>query len=105
MLRYSECMTHPEPPALADIEAAAARRAEDEARLHTSSDTLRHLVLDALRSGKHRPTDVTRASGWTGAYVRKLAREAGIEPNERYKARAAALRKTPPTAPEEDGHG
>lgn len=97
-------MKKPEPPpTLADIEAAAVQRSEDEDRLHDSSEALKKLVLDALRSGDYRPTDVTAASGWTSAYVRKLARAAGIEPTERYRERAAALRKaTPaPPAPEE----
>lgn len=89
-------MTESEPPpTLDDIEAAAAQRHDDEERLRKSSEALRDLVLVALRSGTYRPTDVTRASGWTAAYVRKLAREAGIEPNERYKERAARLRKAP----------
>jgi hypothetical protein len=96
-------MTKPEPPpTLADIEAAAAQRADDEAALQKSSEALKELVLAALRSGNHRPTDVTAASRWTAAYVRKLAREAGIEPNERYKERAAALRKATPARPNEE---
>jgi hypothetical protein len=98
-------MTKPEPPpTLADIEAAAAQRADDEAALQKSSEALKELVLAALRSGNHRPTDVTAASRWTAAYVRKLAREAGIEPAERYRERAAALRKTAPAAPAEEEH-
>ena len=98
-------MTKPEPPpSLEDIEAAATQRAEDESRLSASSEALKDLVLAALRSGKYRPTDVTAASGWTAAYVRKLARAAGIEPNERYKERAAALRKAAPAAPAEEEH-
>jgi hypothetical protein len=93
-------MTESEPPpTLADIEAAAAQRADDDERLRKSSEALKDLVLTALRSGTHRPTDITKASGWTAAYVRKLAREAGIEPNERYRERAAALRKTAPAPP------
>lgn len=49
-------------------------------------------VLAALRAGiKH--TEVTRVSGWTYATVRKMAREAGIEPDERYRERAERLKK------------
>jgi hypothetical protein len=96
-------MTKPEPPpTLEDIEAAAQERHDDEERLRKSSEALKDLVLAALRSGTHRPTDVTKASGWTAAYVRKLAREAGIEANERYRERAARLRKTAPARPEEE---
>ena len=94
-------MTKPEPPPnLEDIEAAAIRRGEDEERLRKSSEALKELVLGALRSGAYRPTDVTKASRWTAAYVRKLAREAGIETNERYRERAARLRKAAPDRPE-----
>lgn len=83
-----------EPPTLDDIAAAGAQRKRDADRLKQSSDALKELVLAALRDGEHRPTDVTKASGWTAAHVRKMARDAGIEPDERYKDRAERLRKT-----------
>ena len=82
----------PETPTLDDIAAAGSRRKRDEERLKRSSDTLRELVLAALREGHLRPTDVTKASGWSSAHVRKLARAAGIEPDERYKERAERLK-------------
>lgn len=85
----------PEPPTLDEIAAAGTRRRRDAARLKQSSDHLKELVLAALREGQDRPTDVTKASGWTAAHVRKLAREAGIEPDERYRERAERLRKPP----------
>lgn len=85
-------------PTLDEIAAAGTRRQRDADRLKQSSDALKELVLDALRDGEHRPTDVTKASGWTAAHVRKMARDAGIEPDARYKDRADRLRKT--TAPE-----
>lgn len=81
-------------PTLDEIAAAGTRRQRDADRLKQSSDALKELVLAALRDGQHRPTEVTKASGWTAAYVRKMAREAGIEPDERYKERADRLRKT-----------
>jgi hypothetical protein len=87
-----------ESPTLDDIAAAGTRRKRDAERLKQSSDALKELVLAALRDGEHRPTDVTKASGWTAAHVRKMAREAGIEPDARYKERADRLRKT--TIPE-----
>lgn len=83
-----------ESPTLEDIAAAGARRKRDADRLKQSSDALKELVLAALRDGEHRPTDVTKASEWTAAHVRKMARDAGIEPDERYKDRADRLRKT-----------
>lgn len=82
----------PEPPTLDDISAAGARRKRDEERLKKSSDDLRDLVIAALRDGTHKPTEVTKRSGWSSAYVRKLARAAGIEPDERYKERAERLK-------------
>ena len=83
-----------EPPTLEDIAAAGNRRKKDAERLKQSGEALKELVLGALREGHYRPTDVTAASGWTAAHVRKMAREAGIEPDERYKERAERLRKT-----------
>lgn len=83
-----------ESPTLDEIAAAGARRKRDAERLKQSSDALKELVLAALRDGQHRPTEVTKASEWTAAHVRKMAREAGIETDERYKERADRLRKT-----------
>lgn len=82
-----------EPPSLEEIAAAGTRRQRDADRLKKSSDELKELVLAALREGRHRPTEVAKASGWTGAHVRKMAREAGIEPDERYRERAERLKK------------
>jgi hypothetical protein len=82
-----------EPPSLEDIAAAGTRRQRDADRLKKSSDELRELVLAALREGHLKPTEVAKASGWTGAHVRKMARDAGIEPDERYRERAERLRK------------
>lgn len=84
-----------ESPTLDEIAAAGARRKRDAERLKQSSDALKELVLAALRDGEHRPTEVTKASEWTAAHVRKMAREAGIEPDEKYKERADRIRKTP----------
>ncbi|MFI9598916.1 endonuclease domain-containing protein [Streptomyces sp. NPDC052043] len=52
-------------------------------------------VISALRAGV-KPSEVTRVSGWTYATVRKLARAADIQPDERYEERAARLRKPAP---------
>lgn len=49
-------------------------------------------VVAALRAGI-KPMEVTRVSGWTYATVRKHARDAGIEPDERYRDRAERLKK------------
>lgn len=52
----------------------------------------RAYVFASLRAGV-RPTEVARASGWSDAHVRQMAREAGIEADDRYKERAERLRK------------
>lgn len=101
-LRYLDAMTatEPQPPTLDDIAAAGARRQRDDDRLKKSSAELKELVLAALRDGTHRPTDVAKRSGWTAAYVRKLARQAGIEPDERYRERAERLRARAAESPD-----
>jgi hypothetical protein len=40
-------------------------------------------VVAALRSGK-RPTEVTNRSPFTAAYIRRIARDNGIEGDPRY---------------------
>ena len=92
----------PEQPTLEDVAAAGTRRKRDDDRLKKSSAALKDVVLAALRDGTHKPTDITKASGWTAAYVRKLAREAGIEPDERYKERAALSRARASAKPSPD---
>lgn len=49
-------------------------KVHDEAR-----DAVIAAVVEALRAG-HRPTDVTARSPFTAAYVRRIARDNGIEP-------------------------
>lgn len=58
-------------------------KAHEEAR-----DAAVQAVVDALRAGI-RPTDVTNASPFTAAYVRRIAREHGIEPATPGPKRAA----------------
>ena len=50
------------------------KKAHEEARAAAEQ-----AVVDALRAGM-RPTDVTNASPFTAAYVRRIAREHGVEP-------------------------
>ncbi|WP_330172986.1 hypothetical protein OG875_04905 [Streptomyces sp. NBC_01498] len=82
-----------DPPTLEDIATAGDRRLRAADRLKKSSDDLKELVLAALREGRYRPTEIAKASGWTSAHVRKMAREAGIEPDERYQDRAERLKQ------------
>ena len=64
-----------------DLATAAYRRTEDahEKSRYEAVES----VIAALRAG-HRPAEVARRSPFTDAYVRKLARQRGIAPDERY---------------------
>ena len=56
-------------------------------RTETAHDKARREAVDAvvgaLRAG-HRPAEVARRSPFTDAYIRKLARQHEIPPDERY---------------------
>lgn len=52
-------------------------RRTEQAHKDARAETIQ-VVLDALRAGA-KPTEVVNASPFTAAYVRKLARENGIE--------------------------
>lgn len=68
------------------------RRTEDA---HTAArDDLKAAVVDALRAGVG-PSEVARLSGFTDAYVRKLARAAGLPPLRDSRGGAAPKRSTP----------
>ncbi|MGW7001353.1 endonuclease domain-containing protein [Streptomyces sp. NPDC054933] len=69
------------------VEVVLAAEAYSEARAK-----LEAALFAALRAPGARPARIAKASGWTAAYVRKLARAAGIEPDERYKERAERLK-------------
>ncbi|MHB6912811.1 hypothetical protein [Streptomyces sp. DB-54] len=66
-----------------DVEQAldqATRRYKKTEEAHEEARTAAiTAVVAALRSGM-RPTDVTERSPFTAAYVRRIARENGIEP-------------------------
>jgi len=61
------------------LDQATARYRETEAAHNTARDEAIEAVVDALESGA-RPTDVTARSPFTAAYVRRIARDNGIEP-------------------------
>jgi hypothetical protein len=73
------------------VEAGTRRYNETEAAHERSREAVTASVLAALRGGE-RPTDTAEKSPFTAAYVRKLAREAGIpeSPGRRPKARAGS---------------
>lgn len=75
---------------LIKAEAARYKRATDAAA--KSRATLAELVIDALREPGAKPADIARRADWTPAYVRKLARENGIEADPAYKARTEKAR-------------
>lgn len=66
-----------------DALAEATRRYR---RTETAHEEARRVVtaavLDALRAGE-RPTDVAERSPFTDAYIRRFARENGIEPRRK----------------------
>jgi hypothetical protein len=74
------------------IATAATRykRADDAAK--KARATLTELVIDALRKPDAKPTDIARRAGWTAAYVRKLARDNGIEADPGYRERTEKAR-------------
>ncbi|HSE05967.1 MAG TPA: hypothetical protein VLK35_17600 [Methylomirabilota bacterium] len=74
------------------IAAAAARYKRDNEKAKASRQELTDLVLDALRQPKAEPIDIAKRAEWTPAYVRKLAREKGIEADPSYKARTEKAR-------------
>jgi len=74
------------------IALAATRYKRDEAKAKTSRATLTDLVLTELRKPGAKPADIARRADWTPAYVRKLARENGIEADPAYQARTEKAR-------------
>jgi hypothetical protein len=66
-----------------DALAEATRRYRQTKTAHDKAQAVvAAAAVAALRAG-HRPTDVTERSPFTAAYVRRLAREAGVEPARR----------------------
>lgn len=61
------------------LDKATARYRETEAAHDESREAATEAVVEALRAGE-RPTDVTARSPFTAAYVRRIARDNGIEP-------------------------
>lgn len=61
------------------LDQATARYRETEAAHNTARDKAIEAVVEALEGGA-RPTDVTARSPFTAAYVRRIARDNGIEP-------------------------
>lgn len=64
---------------LTKLDQATAHYRETEAAHDKARDAAATAVVEALRAGE-RPTDVTNRSPFTAAYVRRIARENGIEP-------------------------
>jgi hypothetical protein len=63
-----------------DMLAAATRKFERTRKAHDAAKAeVIQAALDALRAGE-RPTDVADKSPFTPAYIRRIARDAGIEP-------------------------
>jgi hypothetical protein len=60
------------------LDQATRRYRKTEAAHEQSREDTTKAVVAALRAGK-RPTDVTARSPFTAAYVRRIARQHGIE--------------------------
>ncbi|MEV5944220.1 hypothetical protein [Streptomyces sp. NPDC051994] len=61
-----------------NLDKATSRYRKTEAAHHGARDAAIEAVVEALRAGE-RPTDVTSRSPFTAAYVRRIARDNGIE--------------------------
>ncbi|MBX7464947.1 hypothetical protein [Streptomyces sp. NPDC057910] len=68
--------------AMENLDKATSRYRKTEADHHSARDAAVEAVVEALRAGE-RPTDVTNRSPFTAAYVRRIARDNGIEPAKR----------------------
>ena len=79
------------PVAMSDHERAvreATRRYRQTEKTHEQArEAVVAAVTEALAAGE-RPTDVTAWCPFTAAYVRRLAREHGIEPAQRSRREA-----------------
>jgi hypothetical protein len=75
-------MTDADP--IAALDEAARDYRETKQAHEKAQETVIAAALDALRAGK-RPTEVVDHSPFTAAYVRKLARDNGIEPAKKGK--------------------
>lgn len=65
--------------AMEGLDKATARYRKTETAHNEARTAAVEAVVTALKAGK-RPTDVTNRSPFTAAYVRRIAREHGIEP-------------------------
>ncbi|WP_460770051.1 hypothetical protein [Nocardiopsis nanhaiensis] len=61
---------------------ATTRYRETEAAHKQSTEDVRQKIVDALEAGET-PTDVNREAPHTPAYVRRIAKEAGVSPRPR----------------------
>jgi len=64
------------------LKKATRRYRKTEASHEAARTEAIYAVVEALRAG-HRPTDVTEASPFEAAYVRRLARKNGIKPSKK----------------------
>lgn len=76
-------MTPEQESAVSALQEAARAYRRTEALHGRSRIAAIAATLDALRAGVA-PAEVERQSPFTGSYIRRLAREAGIPADERY---------------------
>lgn len=91
------CATVYRMDSMTKLDQAASRYRETERVHEEARDAAVTAVVEALREGE-RPTDVTARSPFTAAYVRRIARDNGIEPAKpgpKKGATASAVRQAP----------
>ncbi len=71
------------------LDEATRAYLDTEATHKAARDAAIGAVVAALKAGK-RPTDVATRSPFTDAYVRRVAREHGVEPRKRGEDRGTA---------------
>lgn len=76
-------MTPEQEAAVAELDKSRARYERTDRAHEESSRLAREDALAALRIGV-RPAEVERHSPFTGSYLRRIARENGIEGDARY---------------------
>lgn len=79
---------------LAELDESTRRYRRTEKAHEQSRNDVIAKVVAALQAGR-RPTDVVRRSPFTDAYVRRIAREHGVKPDERYVRTVGSGQKKP----------
>lgn len=77
-----------------ELPKIAKKRTQHEQAAETEATKTREMVIAGLRQDMA-PSELVRLSGWSAAYVRRIARAEGIEAPARYKEHADRLKQRP----------